>query len=80
MSAARITVNVPAQQVATPRGAIAVGIVATFIVDLLAARKVRQERRRYERDLADLREMARDMRQSSPSLAADLLAAADRGM
>ncbi len=80
MSAARITVNVPAKPVEVPRGALLVGLIANLVVDLIAARKARNLERKLAREVAELRELASSMRQSSPSLAADLFAAADRAI
>jgi hypothetical protein len=78
MSAARIAVNASAKPVEAPRGALLVGLIANFVVDLLAARKARVARRQLARDVAKLYEEANSMRSTSPSLAADLFAAADR--
>jgi hypothetical protein len=78
--AARITTMVPAKGIETPRGAILVGLVANFVLDLLAARRARQERRRIERDVSALRVWANEVHRSNPSMAADLYAAADRAI
>ena len=77
MSNTTIITLVPAPA-ATPRGAIAVGLIATFVLDVLAWNRARLERRAKARDAMDLRAYANSIRNSEPSLAADLLAAADR--
>jgi hypothetical protein len=78
MSAARIAVNVCAKPVEAPRGALLVGLIANVVADVLAARKARIARRQLARDVAELYEVANSMRGTSPSLASDLFAAADR--
>ena len=80
MSAAHITLNVPAARVEAPRGALLFGAVAGFVIDRLAARKARLTRRRLERDTVALRNLAYSLRDTAPSLAADLAAAADRAL
>ena len=75
-----ISVNVPARRVATPRGAVLFGLVVNAIADRLIARKARVAKRREARDAAALYELARSLRDSSPSHAADLAAAADRAL
>ncbi len=80
MSVAQITVNVPAKPVAVPRGALLFGLIADFVLELSAARKARNARRQLERDTLELRSLAQSLRSTAPSLAADLLAAADRSL
>ena len=80
MTASHITLNVPAAQVEAPRGALLVGAVAGFFINVLAARKARIARRQLERDTVALRELAHSLRDTAPSLAADLAAAADRAL
>ena len=78
MSPTRTTIDVPARSVAAPRGALLVGLVANFAVDAMAAWKARRATRRMQRDAEQLRNLASSVRSSNPSLADDLLAAADR--
>ncbi len=77
MSRIYIDTLVPAPTTA-PRGAVAVGLIATFVLDILAWNKVRVARGRMLRDVIKLRAYANCIRYSEPSLASDLLAAADR--
>ena len=77
MSHVYIDTFVPAPTT-TPRGAVAIGLIATFVQDILAWNKVRVDRARMLRDVIKLRDYANSLRYSAPSLAADLLAAADR--
>jgi hypothetical protein len=77
MTVVTITTHVPAPR-ATPRGAIAVGLIINFVKDALAARQARQARHALAKDAAALRQYALSFRDSDPSLVADLMAAADR--
>jgi hypothetical protein len=74
MTVVTITTHVPAPR-ATPRGAIAVGLIINFVKDVQAAR---QARHALAKDAAALRRYALSFRNSDPSLVADLMAAADR--
>lgn len=77
MSTAVITTLVPAPT-ATPRGAIAVGLIANFVLDLMVWNRARIQRKRLQREIMNLRIYANAIRHSEPSLSSDLFAAADR--
>ncbi len=78
-SSTSINILVP-RPTPTPRGAVAVGLIANFVVDTLAWNKARVERRARVRDAMALRAYANSFRSSEPSLASELMAAADRAI
>ncbi len=77
MTAVHITTLVPEPTI-KPRGAAIAGLVFNLVFGALAWNRARTLRQRRQRDAISLRSYANSIRHSEPSLAADLLAAADR--